>query len=85
MPSVQFTAAETQSLLEHFNTVHCQEQDSTTANLSEEDWHAVSTIKEEPKIDLKVYSLLNPDSKMGEPVAESVVKRGRSFEKTRMG
>ncbi|XP_027978318.1 zinc finger transcription factor Trps1 isoform X4 [Eumetopias jubatus] len=75
-----FTAADTQSLLEHFNTVHCQEQDVTTAN-GEEDGHAVSTIKEEPKIDLKVYSLLNPDSKMGEPVSESVVKREKVEDK----
>eukprot|EP00071_Canis_lupus_P048816 XP_022282373.1 zinc finger transcription factor Trps1 isoform X4 [Canis lupus familiaris] len=75
-----FTAADTQSLLEHFNTVHCQEQDITTAN-GEEDSHAVSTIKEEPKIDLKVYSLLNPDSKMGEPVSESVVKREKVEDK----
>uniref|UniRef100_A0A8D2ARG0 Zinc finger transcription factor Trps1 n=1 Tax=Sciurus vulgaris TaxID=55149 RepID=A0A8D2ARG0_SCIVU len=75
-----FTAADTQSLLEHFNTVHCQEQDITTAN-GEEDGHAISTIKEEPKIDLKVYSLLNPDSKMGEPVCESVVKREKLDDK----
>uniref|UniRef100_A0A667IIH6 Zinc finger transcription factor Trps1 n=1 Tax=Lynx canadensis TaxID=61383 RepID=A0A667IIH6_LYNCA len=75
-----FTAADTQSLLEHFNTVHCQEQDITTAN-GEEDGHAVSAIKEEPKIDLKVYSLLNPDSKMGEPVSESVVKREKVEDK----
>ncbi|XP_012867966.1 PREDICTED: zinc finger transcription factor Trps1 isoform X3 [Dipodomys ordii] len=75
-----FTAADTQSLLEHFNTVHCQEQDITTAN-GEEDGHAISTIKEEPKIDLKVYSLLNPDSKMGEPVSESVVKREKLDDK----
>uniref|UniRef100_A0A5F9D3G2 Zinc finger transcription factor Trps1 n=1 Tax=Oryctolagus cuniculus TaxID=9986 RepID=A0A5F9D3G2_RABIT len=75
-----FTAADTQSLLEHFNTVHCQEQDITTAN-GEEDGHVVSTIKEEPKIDLKVYSLLNPDSKMGEPVSESIVKREKLDEK----
>ncbi|XP_032172209.1 zinc finger transcription factor Trps1 isoform X5 [Mustela erminea] len=75
-----FTAADTQSLLEHFNTVHCHEQDITTAN-GEEDGHAVSTIKEEPKIDLKVYSLLNPDSKMGEPVSESVVKREKVEDK----
>lgn len=75
-----FTAADTQSLLEHFNTVHCQEQDITTAN-GEEDGQAVPTIKEEPKIDLKVYSLLNPDSKMGEPVSESVVKREKPDEK----
>ncbi|XP_047581063.1 zinc finger transcription factor Trps1 isoform X5 [Lutra lutra] len=75
-----FTAADTQSLLEHFNTVHCHEQDITTAN-GEEDGHAVSTIKEEPKIDLKVYSLLNPDSKMGEPVSENVVKREKVEDK----
>uniref|UniRef100_A0ABI7WEW8 Transcriptional repressor GATA binding 1 n=1 Tax=Felis catus TaxID=9685 RepID=A0ABI7WEW8_FELCA len=75
-----FTAADTQSLLEHFNTVHCQEQDITTAN-GEEDGHAVSAIKEEPKMDLKVYSLLNPDSKMGEPVSESVVKREKVEDK----
>lgn len=75
-----FTAADTQSLLEHFNTVHCQEQDITTAN-GEEDGQAISTIKEEPKIDLKVYSLLNPDSKMGEPVSESVVKREKLDDK----
>uniref|UniRef100_A0A8C8WT21 Zinc finger transcription factor Trps1 n=1 Tax=Panthera leo TaxID=9689 RepID=A0A8C8WT21_PANLE len=75
-----FTAADTQSLLEHFNTVHCQEQDITTAN-GEEDGHAVSAIKEEPKIDLKVYSLLNPDSKMGEPVSESAVKREKVEDK----
>uniref|UniRef100_A0A2K5QTH6 Zinc finger transcription factor Trps1 n=1 Tax=Cebus imitator TaxID=2715852 RepID=A0A2K5QTH6_CEBIM len=75
-----FTAADTQSLLEHFNTVHCQEQDITTAN-GEEDGHAISTIKEEPKIDFKVYNLLTPDSKMGEPVSESVVKREKLEEK----
>ncbi|PNI85475.1 TRPS1 isoform 4 [Pan troglodytes] len=75
-----FTAADTQSLLEHFNTVHCQEQDITTAN-GEEDGHAISTIKEEPKIDFRVYNLLTPDSKMGEPVSESVVKREKLEEK----
>lgn len=75
-----FTAADTQSLLEHFNTVHCQEQDTTTAN-GEEDGQAISTIKEEPKIDLKVYSLLNPDSKMGESVSESAVKREKLEDK----
>uniref|UniRef100_G3UKC5 Transcriptional repressor GATA binding 1 n=1 Tax=Loxodonta africana TaxID=9785 RepID=G3UKC5_LOXAF len=75
-----FTAADTQSLLEHFNTVHCQELDITTAN-GDEDSHAISTIKEEPKIDLKVYSLINPDSKMGEPVSESIVKREKLEDK----
>lgn len=75
-----FTAADTQSLLEHFNTVHCQEQEVATAN-GEEDGHAIPTIKEEPKIDLKVYSLLNPDSKMGETVPESIVKREKLDDK----
>ncbi|XP_041911635.1 zinc finger transcription factor Trps1 isoform X4 [Arvicola amphibius] len=75
-----FTAADTQSLLEHFNTAHCQDQEITTAN-GEDDGHAIPTIKEEPKIDLKVYSLLNPDSKMGETVPESIVKREKLDDK----
>ncbi|XP_067146329.1 zinc finger transcription factor Trps1 isoform X3 [Apteryx mantelli] len=74
-----FTAVDTQSLLEHFNTVHCQEMDVTTAN--GEDSHGVSSIKEEPKIDLKVYSLINPDPKMGEPLSDSIVKREKIEEK----
>ncbi|XP_062483128.1 zinc finger transcription factor Trps1 isoform X5 [Pezoporus occidentalis] len=74
-----FTAVDTQSLLEHFNTVHCQEMDVTTAN--GEDSHGVSSIKEEPKIDLKVYSLINPDPKMGEPVSDSTVKREKIEDK----
>ncbi|XP_057271211.1 zinc finger transcription factor Trps1 isoform X5 [Pezoporus wallicus] len=74
-----FTAVDTQSLLEHFNTVHCQEMDVTTAN--GEDSHGVSSIKEEPKIDLKVYSLINPDPKMGEPVSDSIVKREKIEDK----
>ena len=76
----RFTAAETQALLEHFNTAHCQEQESTTAN-GEEDGHAAPTVKEEPRVDLRAYSLLAPDSKMGEPVAESVVKREKLEDK----
>ncbi|XP_069636040.1 zinc finger transcription factor Trps1 isoform X5 [Haliaeetus albicilla] len=74
-----FTAVDTQSLLEHFNTVHCQEMDVTTAN--GEDSHGVSSIKEEPKIDLKVYSLINPDPKMGEPISDSIVKREKIEDK----
>ncbi|XP_064363893.1 zinc finger transcription factor Trps1 isoform X6 [Dromaius novaehollandiae] len=74
-----FTAVDTQSLLEHFNTVHCQEMDVSTAN--GEDSHGVSSIKEEPKIDLKVYSLINPDPKLGEPLSDSVVKREKIEEK----
>ncbi|XP_039571366.1 zinc finger transcription factor Trps1 isoform X2 [Passer montanus] len=74
-----FTAVDTQSLLEHFNTVHCQEMDITTAN--GEDSHGVSSIKEEPKIDLKVYSLINPDPKLGEPISDSIVKREKIEDK----
>ncbi|XP_005517008.1 PREDICTED: zinc finger transcription factor Trps1 isoform X1 [Pseudopodoces humilis] len=74
-----FTAVDTQSLLEHFNTVHCQEMDITTAN--GEDSHGVSSIKEEPKIDLKVYSLINPDPKIGEPISDSIVKREKIEDK----
>uniref|UniRef100_A0A8C0IR07 Zinc finger transcription factor Trps1 n=1 Tax=Chelonoidis abingdonii TaxID=106734 RepID=A0A8C0IR07_CHEAB len=74
-----FTAVDTQSLLEHFNTVHCQEMDISTAN--GEDSHGMSAIKEEPKIDLKVYSLINPDPKMGEPISDSIVKREKLEDK----
>ncbi|XP_077207745.1 zinc finger transcription factor Trps1 isoform X4 [Paroedura picta] len=75
-----FTALDTQSLLDHFNTAHCQEMDITTAN--GEDGHGVAAVlKEEPKVDLKVYSLISPDPKMGEPVSECVVKREKLDEK----
>nr|XP_034981482.1 zinc finger transcription factor Trps1 isoform X5 [Zootoca vivipara] len=75
-----FTAVDTQTLLEHFNTVHCQEVDITTAN--GEDSHGVAAaLKEEPKIDLKVYSLISADPKLGEPVSESIVKREKLDEK----
>ncbi|XP_019062362.1 zinc finger transcription factor Trps1 [Fukomys damarensis] len=74
-----FTAGDTQALLEHFNTAHCQEQDSTTAN-GEEDGPACA-IKEEPKLDLKVYSLLSPDSKPGEAACEGTVKREKPEDK----
>ncbi|XP_061851546.1 zinc finger transcription factor Trps1 isoform X4 [Colius striatus] len=74
-----FTAVDTQSLLEHFNTVHCQEMDVTTAN--GEDSHGISSVKEEPKIDLKVYSLINPDPKMGESISDSIVKREKIEDK----
>nr|XP_060631787.1 zinc finger transcription factor Trps1 isoform X4 [Anolis sagrei ordinatus] len=75
-----FTAADTQSLLEHFNTVHCQEMEATTAN--GEDSHGVTAaLKEEPKIDLKVYSLIIADPKMGEHVSETIVKKEKLDEK----
>lgn len=53
--------------------------DVTTAN--GEDSHGVSSIKEEPKMDLKVYSLINPDPKMGEPISDSIVKREKIEDK----
>ncbi|XP_058030574.1 zinc finger transcription factor Trps1 isoform X6 [Ahaetulla prasina] len=75
-----FTALDTQSLLEHFNTVHCQEMDITTAN--GEDSHGMAAaLKEESKIDLKVYNLISSDPKMGEPILESVVKKEKMEEK----
>ncbi|KAK9403073.1 zinc finger transcription factor Trps1-like [Crotalus adamanteus] len=75
-----FTALDTQSLLEHFNTVHCQEMDITTAN--GEDSHGMAAaLKEESKIDLKVYNLISSDPKMGDPILESVVKKEKMEEK----
>ncbi|XP_070604326.1 zinc finger transcription factor Trps1 isoform X2 [Erythrolamprus reginae] len=75
-----FTALDTQSLLEHFNTVHCQEMDITTAN--GEDSHGIAAaLKEESKIDLKVYNLISSDPKIGEPILESVVKKEKMEEK----
>ncbi|XP_026545499.1 zinc finger transcription factor Trps1 isoform X4 [Notechis scutatus] len=75
-----FTALDTQSLLEHFNTVHCQEMDITTAN--GEDSHGMAAaLKEESKTDLKVYNLISSDPKMGEPILESVVKKEKMEDK----
>ncbi|XP_026559365.1 zinc finger transcription factor Trps1 isoform X4 [Pseudonaja textilis] len=75
-----FTALDTQSLLEHFNTVHCQEMDITTAN--GEDSHGMAAaLKEESKTDLKVYNLISSDPKMGEPISESVVKKEKMEDK----
>ncbi|XP_029447776.1 zinc finger transcription factor Trps1 isoform X2 [Rhinatrema bivittatum] len=74
-----FTAADTQALLEHFNTVHCQEADVTTANGG--DSHGVPAVKEESKADLKVYSLVHPDSKTVNVVCEGAVKKEKVEEK----
>ncbi|XP_021118375.1 zinc finger transcription factor Trps1 isoform X5 [Heterocephalus glaber] len=68
-----FTAGDTQALLEHFNAAHCQEQDVSTANGDEAG--PACAVKEEPKLDLKVYSLLGVDCKAGEPACEGAVKR----------
>ncbi|MEE6463311.1 hypothetical protein FKM82_005853 [Ascaphus truei] len=74
-----FTAADTQSLLDHFNSAHCQESEITTSNGGES--HGTSSIKEEPKTDLKVYNLVTPDSKMGEAISDGTVKREKLDDK----
>nr|AAK39509.1 atypical GATA protein TRPS1 [Xenopus laevis] len=74
-----FTAADTQSLLDHFNSAHCQEFEITTSNGGEH--HGTSSIKEEPKTDLKVYNLVTPDSKMGEAIFDSTVKKEKLEDK----
>ncbi|XP_056378613.1 zinc finger transcription factor Trps1 isoform X3 [Hyla sarda] len=74
-----FTATETQSLLDHFNSAHCQESEITTANGGE--IHGISSIKEEPKTEMKVYNLVTPESKMGEAIYDSTVKREKPDDK----
>ncbi|XP_066434623.1 zinc finger transcription factor Trps1 isoform X1 [Eleutherodactylus coqui] len=74
-----FTATETQSLLDHFNSAHCQESEITTANGGEV--HGISSIKEEPKTEMKVYNLVTPESKMGEAIYDSTVKREKPDDK----
>ncbi|XP_077349364.1 zinc finger transcription factor Trps1 isoform X1 [Lithobates pipiens] len=74
-----FTAADTQSLLDHFNSAHCQESEITTSNGGEA--HGIPTIKEEPKTEMKVYNLVTPDSKMGEAIYDSTVKREKPDDK----
>ncbi|KAM4027632.1 zinc finger transcription factor Trps1 isoform 2-T3 [Anomaloglossus baeobatrachus] len=74
-----FTATETQSLLDHFNSAHCQESEITTANGGE--LHGIASIKEEPKTELKVYNLVTPESKLGEAIYESTVKREKPDDK----
>ncbi|XP_078542993.1 zinc finger transcription factor Trps1 isoform X3 [Lissotriton helveticus] len=72
-----FTALDTQSLLEHFNTVHCQESDLPNGG----ECHGTILVKEESKSDLKVYSLVNLDSKTGEAISETTVKKEKQEEK----
>ncbi|XP_058878360.1 zinc finger transcription factor Trps1-like isoform X2 [Acipenser ruthenus] len=74
-----FTAMETQALLEHFNTVHCQEMESVTANGS--DLPSKMSIKEESKNDMKLYSLMHPESKLVDSISEAAVKRETFEEK----
>ncbi|XP_053324245.1 zinc finger transcription factor Trps1 [Spea bombifrons] len=68
-----FTAPDTPSLLDHFNSAHCQESEIATSNGGES--HGTSSIKEEPKTELKVYNLVAHDSKMGEAIFDSTVKK----------
>ncbi|KAM8967710.1 zinc finger transcription factor Trps1 [Pelodytes ibericus] len=74
-----FTAVDTPSLLDHFNSAHCQESEITTSNGGES--HGTSSIKEEPKNELKVYNLVTHDSKMGEAIYDSTVKREKFDDK----
>ncbi|XP_075681922.1 zinc finger transcription factor Trps1 isoform X2 [Rhinoderma darwinii] len=74
-----FTATETQSLLDHFNSAHCQESEITTANGGEV--HGIPSIKEEPKTEMRVYNLVTPESKMGEAIYDSTVKREKPDDK----
>ncbi|XP_072266821.1 zinc finger transcription factor Trps1 isoform X2 [Pyxicephalus adspersus] len=74
-----FTAADTQSLLDHFNSAHCQESEITTSNGGEA--HGIPSIKEEPKTEMKVYNLVTPDSKMGEAIYDGTVKREKPDDK----
>ncbi|XP_051791938.1 zinc finger transcription factor Trps1 isoform X2 [Erpetoichthys calabaricus] len=74
-----FTAADTQALLEHFNTVHCHDLDSAAAKASE--LPCKMSIKEESKNDLKLYSLVQQEHKLVEAVAEGTVKRESADEK----
>ncbi|XP_041101578.1 zinc finger transcription factor Trps1-like isoform X2 [Polyodon spathula] len=74
-----FTAVETQALLDHFNTVHCQEMESVTANGG--DLPSKMSIKEESKNDMKLYSLMYPESKLVDSITEAAVKRETFEEK----
>lgn len=65
--------------MDHFNSAHCQESEITTSNGGEA--HGIPTIKEEPKTEMKVYNLVTPDSKMGEAIYDSTVKREKPDDK----
>ncbi|XP_060798942.1 zinc finger transcription factor Trps1 isoform X1 [Neoarius graeffei] len=64
-----FTAADTTSLLDHFNSVHCQDS-SEPGSAPANGCSAPSTlrIKEESKSDLKLYSLVPPEARPAETV-----------------
>uniref|UniRef100_A0A8C8FAZ2 Zinc finger transcription factor Trps1 n=1 Tax=Oncorhynchus tshawytscha TaxID=74940 RepID=A0A8C8FAZ2_ONCTS len=71
-----FTASDTLSLLDHFNTAHCKETSasSATTNGCSATTPSTLSIKEESKGDLKLYSLVPPESRAAEagPGAEGV-------------
>ncbi|XP_064874088.1 zinc finger transcription factor Trps1-like isoform X3 [Oncorhynchus nerka] len=78
-----FTASDTLSLLDHFNTAHCKETSASsshpsasfvTINGCSATTPSTLSIKEESKGDLKLYSLVPPESRAAEagPGAEGV-------------
>ncbi|TRZ01713.1 hypothetical protein DNTS_003598, partial [Danionella cerebrum] len=75
-----FTAPDTTSLLDHFNSAHCQDTVHPSNGCS-----APSTlrIKEESKGDLKLYSLAPPEASRAEPVSatESMKSEAQDEEK----
>lgn len=84
-----FTASDTTSLLDHFNSVHCQdsgEPGSAPAN----GCSAPSTlrIKEESKSDLKLYSLVPPEARPAETVKTEALdekEKEKSWQEARGG
>ncbi|KAK7138578.1 hypothetical protein R3I93_015881 [Phoxinus phoxinus] len=64
-----FTATDTSALLDHFNSVHCQDP-TDPASAPANGCSAPSTlrIKEESKGDLKLYSLVTPEPSRAEPL-----------------
>ncbi|KAI1901565.1 hypothetical protein AGOR_G00035720 [Albula goreensis] len=78
-----FTAADTTALLEHFNSVHCQDPlDSCSAPTNGCSAPTNMSIKEESKGDLKLYSLMLPEARPAEAgVGAECVKRETLDEK----
>ncbi|XP_062869274.1 zinc finger transcription factor Trps1 isoform X2 [Trichomycterus rosablanca] len=64
-----FTAADTTALLDHFNSVHCQDSvDPRTTPSNGCSAPSTLRIKEESKGDLKIYSLVPPEARPAEVV-----------------
>ncbi|XP_036827738.1 zinc finger transcription factor Trps1 [Oncorhynchus mykiss] len=90
-----FTASDTSSLLDHFNTAHCQDSStsshpsasSATTNGCSATTPSTLSIKEESKGDLKLYSLVPPEGRAAEagPGAEGGVKSEALDEKDTQG